>query len=227
MSTDQGRDLQTVVIVDDDTFGLALLRTLVEKVGPVHVETFDDPLEAQAWCRNHDLDVLITDYEMPGMNGRRSCGRCGHPRTRDVPMMMITALEDRDIRYQALECSANDYLPTSRSMPPECPRAQHARGGRGDSARCDGRTSWPARCAAPPRRSWSASARSSSRARFREPQTGVASPSRTSANHRPRPGAVRDRVRAAVPREPHARRGEDRIPDNVLLKPGRFNEEFA
>ena len=102
---------QVVVIVDDDTFGLALMRTLVQTVGHVEVYTFDDPSAALAWCRNHDLDVLITDYEMPEMNGLSLLRALrAHPRTRDVPMMMITALDDRDIRYQALETGANDYL---------------------------------------------------------------------------------------------------------------------
>ncbi len=233
LSTDRGRDVQTVVIVDDDTFGLALLRTLVEKVGPVHVETFDDPLEAQAWCRNHDLDVLITDYEMPGMNGLSLVRALrAHPRTRDVPMMMITALEDRDIRYQALECGANDYLNKPLDAPEVRARVRNmlavAEGQRALQRRSD--------LLAREVRSATASIverereivlRLSRAAEFRDLETGshimrIAHFSELIARALGQSETECEQLFLASPMHDVGKIG---IPDNVLLKPGRFNEE--
>ena len=227
---------QVVVIVDDDTFGLALMRTLVEKVGSVEVRTFDDPGEALAWCRNHDLDVLITDYEMPQMNGLSLLRALrAHPRTRDVPMMMITALEDRDIRYQALETGANDYLTKPLDAPEVRARVRNMLAVSDGQRALQRRSDFLARevrhaTASIAEREREIVLRLSRAAEFRDVETG---------SHIMRIAHFSDHiVRALGQNETECEQiflaspmhdvGKIGIPDNVLLKPGRFTEaEFA
>jgi putative two-component system response regulator len=100
-----------VVLVDDDVLGLELLRQLVSSIPGVRVEAFPDPRDALAWCRHHRPDVVITDHLMPGLLGLHLLRALrADPGTADVPIMMITGEEDRDLRYAALESGASDVL---------------------------------------------------------------------------------------------------------------------
>ncbi|MCC6930397.1 MAG: response regulator [Gemmatimonadaceae bacterium] len=227
---------QVVVIVDDDTFGLALMRTLVEAVGPVEVQTFDDPSAALAWCRTHDLDVLITDYEMPEMNGLSLLRALrAHPRTRDVPMMMITALEDRDIRYKALETGANDYLTKPLDAPEVRARVRNMLAVSDGQRALQRRSDHLARevrlaTASIVEREREIVLRLSRAAEFRDVETG---------SHIMRIAHFSDHIARALGHgegeceqiflaSPMHDVGKIGIPDNILLKPGRFSgEEFA
>jgi putative two-component system response regulator len=101
----------SVVLVDDDTVGLAMLHDLISGLPSTDVASFADPNEALAWCRANRPDVFITDFSMPGLSGldlirelRQQAG------TREIPIMMITASDDRAVRYEALQLGANDFL---------------------------------------------------------------------------------------------------------------------
>ncbi len=227
---------QVVVIVDDDTFGLALMRTLVETVGSVEVHTFDDPSTALAWCRNHDLDVLITDYEMPEMNGLSLLRALrAHPRTRDVPMMMITALDDRDIRYKALETGANDYLTKPLDAPEVRARVRNMLAVSDGQRALQRRLDHLARevrlaTASIAEREREIVLRLSRAAEFRDVETG---------SHIMRIAHFSDHIARALGQNeteceqiflasPMHDVGKIGIPDNILLKPGRFSEgEFT
>lgn len=104
-------EIATIVLVDDDVLALEMLRDLVSSIPGTAVRAFGRPEEALEWCRAHQPDVVITDHVMPGLTGLeliRSL-RAG-PDTADVPVMMITATEDRGLRFRALESGASDVL---------------------------------------------------------------------------------------------------------------------
>ena len=99
------------MLVDDDVLGLELLRHLVSSIPGVRVQAFPDPQAALAWCREHRPDVVITDHLMPGLLGLDLLRALRvDPATADIPIMMITGEEDRDLRYAALESGASDVL---------------------------------------------------------------------------------------------------------------------
>ena len=102
---------EIVLLVDDDVLGLELLRHLVSSIPGVRPEAFSDPREALAWCRGHQPDVVITDHLMPGMLGLDLLRALrAEPGTADTPIMMITADDDRELRYAALGSGASDVL---------------------------------------------------------------------------------------------------------------------
>jgi response regulator RpfG family c-di-GMP phosphodiesterase len=102
----------TVVLVDDDPLSLALLRHLVEDIPGTRVLAFGDPVEAEAWCRRQEADLVITDHEMPHMTGTELVRRLREvPGMREVPVLMVTTNQDREVRREALSLGANDYLP--------------------------------------------------------------------------------------------------------------------
>jgi two-component system response regulator YesN len=57
-----------LVIVDDHRILLEGIRALLNNTHEV-VNVFTDPLRAEIFLRDHPVDVLITDYQMPGLNG--------------------------------------------------------------------------------------------------------------------------------------------------------------
>jgi two-component system response regulator RpfG len=110
-----------VFIVDDRATARNLLEGLAKSLGAgVRVESFADPRLALDQAIRQPPDLIITDYRMPSMDGieftRRLRARAS---LADVPIVIITVVEDRRIRQQALESGATDFL-TRPIDPHEC-----------------------------------------------------------------------------------------------------------
>ena len=59
----------------------------------------------------HQPEIILLDVMMPGMDGYEVCRRLkSHPSTRHIPIVMQTALTDRDDRLRGLEAGADDFL---------------------------------------------------------------------------------------------------------------------
>lgn len=102
--------MPSILIIDDQFTSRKILEQLIITLGDhLEVMTFSEPLEALDWAMVHQPDLVLTDYKMPNMDGigftRRF--RAKYP---DVPLVVITGVEDREIRYQALEAGATDFL---------------------------------------------------------------------------------------------------------------------
>jgi two-component system response regulator RpfG len=115
------RGVARVVIVDDRSTARSLLEGLARTLEPgVIVESYADPLDALAQMQLATPDLIITDYRMPGMDGIEFTRRIrAERRLADVPVIIVTVVEDRQIRYQALENGATDFL-TRPIDPQEC-----------------------------------------------------------------------------------------------------------
>jgi DNA-binding NtrC family response regulator len=77
-----GRKLE-VVVVDDEASITDLLESYIHfltKNAAVH--TFNDSVEAQSYIRDNSIDVLITDYKMPKVNGIELMEQTGPDTTR-------------------------------------------------------------------------------------------------------------------------------------------------
>lgn len=98
-----------IQIIDDNEVNLRLLSTLIERSLNVPTTIFQRSAVALAWARKHEVDLILVDYLMPNLNGLEFIKRYRRHNA-DVPMVMITASDDRSIRQQALELGANDFL---------------------------------------------------------------------------------------------------------------------
>jgi two-component system, cell cycle sensor histidine kinase PleC len=103
---------QTIAIVDDRITNLKILERLAASLDErVEVRTYDNPRRALDAAALQAPDLVITDFKMPELDGAEFIRRFrAAPSCADVPVMVITAYEDRDLRYQALEAGATDFL---------------------------------------------------------------------------------------------------------------------
>ncbi len=100
-----------VVIIDDNPVNLLLLKKLVLGLGTGEPVCFEDPLEALSHCLEQPPAVIVTDYMMPGMDGLELVEKLQQAeRTRDVLVLMVTAVEDRDLMKEALKAGVTDFL---------------------------------------------------------------------------------------------------------------------
>ena len=101
-----------VVIVDDQSTGRKILEQIVKDIDSnIDVEAFSSPIEALELIQTRTPDLILTDYKMPFMDGVQLIREIRAIRAcRDVPAVVVTVVEDRKIRYQALDAGATDFL---------------------------------------------------------------------------------------------------------------------
>mgnify|MGYP001035787853 FL=1 len=115
------RNASRAVIVDDRGTARSLLEGLARSLEPgIVVESFGDPQDALAHLRTCVPDLVISDYRMPGMDGIEFTRRIrSEARLAGVPIIIVSVVEEREIRRLALESGASDFL-TRPIDPQEC-----------------------------------------------------------------------------------------------------------
>jgi two-component system sensor histidine kinase/response regulator len=106
-----------ILVVDDQEVNRQLLHDMLELDGH-HVLEADNGLTALGLAAEHDPDAILLDVTMPGLDGFEVCRRLrAAPRTSATPVLLITALVQREHRLQGMAAGANDYLvkPIDRS----------------------------------------------------------------------------------------------------------------
>jgi diguanylate cyclase (GGDEF)-like protein/PAS domain S-box-containing protein len=103
---------RVIVIVDDQATNRRLFSKLAASVADdIVVRSFADPIAALEWLAHNQADLLVTDYNMPGMDGAALASRVrGLPLGGNIPIIVITVYDDRNFRLRALEAGATDFL---------------------------------------------------------------------------------------------------------------------
>ncbi len=100
----------TVMIVDDNVQNVELLQAFLEAL-PVKIITANDGVEALEKVEQHNPDLILLDIMMPRMSGFQVCRTLkGNQKTRDIQILMVTALNELGDIEQASECGTDDFV---------------------------------------------------------------------------------------------------------------------
>jgi signal transduction histidine kinase len=107
MAEDQGH----ILVVDDNRMNRLKLSLGLEQQGHT-VGLAEDGEQALEMLEAGSYDVVLLDIIMPGMDGYQVLERIkGNPRLRDIPVIVISALDEIDSAVRCIEIGAEDYLP--------------------------------------------------------------------------------------------------------------------
>jgi cyclic di-GMP phosphodiesterase len=99
-----------ILIVDDEEMNRVLLGRLLAEAG-FHADTADRGETALEMIAAHAPDLVLLDLSMPGINGLEVAARLKQdPSTSQIPIIMITALSDRQSRMDALNRGIEEFI---------------------------------------------------------------------------------------------------------------------
>ncbi len=107
---DSGTAKGRVLIVDDEARNRELLRDLLESQG-YEVTEAENGAAALAVVAQAAPHAILMDVMMPGLDGFEVCRQLkANPATAPIPILMITALHERDDRLKGIAAGASDFL---------------------------------------------------------------------------------------------------------------------
>ena len=222
--------MQDVLIIDDTEINLILFSALIKKLDNCRSHNFESPLQALDWAATKQPDLVIVDYMMPGMDGLEFIQRFrALEGCEEVPILMITANDQKQVRYRALDSGANDFLAKPVDKVEFLARAKNMLSLSAARRKLADRAEWlhsevKKATEVIVQREQETVFRLCKAAEYRDPETGahilrMAHYSRLIAKHLGLPEADQDLILQAAPMHDIGKVG---ITDNILLKPGRL-----
>jgi adenylate cyclase len=99
-----------ILVVDDNASNRDLLSRRLQRQGHTVLQAEDGTI-ALALVEKEALDLVLLDLMMPGISGYDVLASLkGNPRSREIPVIMISALSELDSIVRCIEAGADDYL---------------------------------------------------------------------------------------------------------------------
>ncbi len=114
-----------VLIVDDERRNVELLKVMLAPEGYTILTASNGP-EALGLLEDQQPDLILLDVMMPGMDGYEVAGKIkANPATKNIPVIMLTALDDRNARMLGLNAGAEDFLTKPMDRAELCVRVRN------------------------------------------------------------------------------------------------------
>lgn len=91
----------TIVLVDDEEMILTSLKSFITLETNFKIETFTSATKALEFIKNNDIDVVLSDYLMPEMDGISFLAKVRELRP-DVPRIILTGYADKENAIKAI-----------------------------------------------------------------------------------------------------------------------------
>ena len=98
-----------LLLVDDEQTILKSSQSYLEKTGPFRVDTAGSGTEALKKLQTVHYDAVVSDYEMPEMNGVEFLKTIRGSGS-DIPFIIFTGRSKEDVVIDALNAGANFYI---------------------------------------------------------------------------------------------------------------------
>ena len=109
LADDAGKGIDVFVVEDSRVQAAAVRLSLLQNEFVVRIA--ENGAEGLAMMKEQRPDVVISDVEMPEMNGYELCAAIkANPRLKDTPVILLTALGDPEDILKGLEVKADNYL---------------------------------------------------------------------------------------------------------------------
>jgi two-component system response regulator RpfG len=101
-----------VLIIDDQKSARVILEGIIRSIDRhIAVRTFASPLEAIEWARSNVPDLVLCDFKMREIDGIETIKRLRRlSHCTDIPIVMVTVIEDSKICHDAFDAGATDFL---------------------------------------------------------------------------------------------------------------------
>ncbi len=100
----------TILVVDDNLGARRSIEALLTQEN-YRFLLADSGAYALQLLEEHTPDLILLDVMMPGMNGFEVCQKIRNiPRVSEIPIIMITALDDEESMIQGIDAGADDFL---------------------------------------------------------------------------------------------------------------------
>ncbi len=100
-----------ILVVDDNAQNLELLMAYLEGLPNVTVIPASNGIEAMIKVGRDLPDLILLDVMMPKMSGFEVCRQIkSDPATRDMPVIMVTALNEMGDHERARDCGTDEFL---------------------------------------------------------------------------------------------------------------------
>ncbi len=99
-----------VLLVDNDPLFLELSKTFLEIFHDINSDTVESAGKALEKLEENSYDVVVADYDMPFMDGITLL-RTIRDRSIDVPFILFTGIEEKEIIHCAIESGAHSFIP--------------------------------------------------------------------------------------------------------------------
>jgi len=106
----QQEEPPVILVVDDNVANLELIQAYLEDV-ECQVISARDGTEALSVVARKKPDLILLDVMMPKMSGFEVCRRLkGDPETRDIPVIMVTALNEFGDIERGIDSGTDDFV---------------------------------------------------------------------------------------------------------------------
>ncbi|QEP43184.1 response regulator [Ectothiorhodospiraceae bacterium BW-2] len=100
-----------ILIVDDFSTMRRIIKNLLRELGFTNTAEADDGLTALPMLESGDFDLLITDWNMPGMQGIDLLRKVrATPKLAKMPVLMVTAEQKKEQIVEAAQAGVNGYI---------------------------------------------------------------------------------------------------------------------
>lgn len=100
-----------ILIVDDFSTMRRIIKNLLRDLGFNNTDEADDGQTALPKLQKGDFDFLVTDWNMPGMNGLDLLKEVrADPKLQSLPVLMVTAEQKKEQIVEAAKAGVNGYI---------------------------------------------------------------------------------------------------------------------
>jgi len=100
-----------ILVVDDQPMMTTMLRQILKQLGFSHVKQAEDGNIALAMIQEGDIDMLVTDLNMPALSGIELIQQIRQDATtRNMPIIVVSCESERDMVLEAMKSGADAFI---------------------------------------------------------------------------------------------------------------------